>query len=183
MMKMIFRPEKVIIKSIFQENMKKKSFKISLEKPFSKKENLKFFYSSLFPSMISFQSMLVASIEDAPRKYLFQLINREQHFVTALQYGMQRFANPLQERRDLISPTDHRTLFQNIEEILRLSEDILEQLIPDEYEPQLMFASRVYLSKSTAFCAAYKKYCNGLKRADCVLVSGVFSVLAFLLIV
>lgn len=91
--------------------------------------------------------------------------------MTALQYGMQRFANPLQERRDLISPTDHRTLFQNIEEILRLSEDILEQLIPDEYEPQLLFASRVYLSKSTAFCAAYKKYCNGLKRADCVLVS------------
>lgn len=115
--------------------------------------------------------MLATSIEDAPRKYLYQLINREQHFVTALQYGMHRFATPLQERRDLISPTDHRTLFQNIEEILRLSEDILEQLIPDEHEPQLTFASRVYLSKSTAFCAAYKKYCNGLKRADCVLVS------------
>ncbi|XP_055305800.1 uncharacterized protein LOC129570279 isoform X2 [Sitodiplosis mosellana] len=117
------------------------------------------------------EAMLVTSIEDSPRKYLYQLINREQHFVTALQYGMQRFVSPLQERRDLISPTDHRTLFQNIEEILRLSEDILEQLIPDEHEPQLMFASRVYLSKSTAFCAAYKKYCNGLKRADCVLVN------------
>lgn len=115
--------------------------------------------------------MLVSTIEDAPRKYLYQLINREQHFVTALQFGMHRFATPLLERRDLISPTDHRTLFQNIEEILRLSEDILEQLMPDDHEPQLQFASRVYLSKSTAFCAAYKKYCNGLKRADCVLVS------------
>lgn len=113
----------------------------------------------------------MSNIEDSPRKYLYQLINREQHCVTALQYGMQRFASPLAERRDLISPTDHRTLFQNIEEILRIAEDILEQLIPDEHEPQLQFASRVYLTKSTAFCAAYKKYCNGLKRADCVLVS------------
>lgn len=117
------------------------------------------------------QSILPSSADDAPRKYLYQLINREQHFVTALQYGVQRFASALQERRDLISPTDHRTLFQNIEEILRLSEDILEQLIPDEHEPQITFASRVYLSKSTAFCVAYKKYCNGLKRADCVLVN------------
>lgn len=116
----------------------------------------------------------MSNIEDSPRKYLYQLINREQHFVTALQYGMQRFASPLAERRDLISPTDHRTLFQNIEEILRIAEDILEQLIPDEHEPQLQFASRVYLTKSTAFCAAYKKYCNGLKRADCVLVSSRF---------
>ncbi|EDX16934.1 GD16368 [Drosophila simulans] len=33
------------------------------------------------------------------------------------------------------------------------------------------FASRVYLSKTTAICAAYKKYCNGIKRADCVLVN------------
>lgn len=115
--------------------------------------------------------MLLTSIDDAPRKYLYQLINREQHFVTALQYGMQRFATPLLERRDLISPTDHRTLFQNIDEILRLSEDILDQLVIEDQEPQLLFAARVYLSKSTAFCAAYKKYCNGLKRADCVLVS------------
>lgn len=118
-----------------------------------------------------YQSILLTSTEDAPRKYLYQLINREQHFVTALQYGMQRFVSPLQERRDLISPTDHRTLFQNIEEILRLAEDIVEQIMIDNHEPQLLFAARVYLSKSTAFCAAYKKYCNGLKRADCVLVS------------
>lgn len=109
--------------------------------------------------------------EDIPRKYLYQLINREQHFVTALQFGIQRFTSALQERHDLISATDHRTLFQNIEEILRLSEDILEQIMSDDQEPQVQFSSRIYLSKSTTFCAAYKKYCNGLKRADCVLVS------------
>lgn len=115
--------------------------------------------------------MLPSTIEDSPRKYLHQLINREQHFVTALQFGIQRFVAPMQERRDLISSTDHRTLFQNIEEIERLSEDIVEQLIADDHEPSILFASRVYLTKSNAFCAAYKKYCNGIKRADCVLVN------------
>lgn len=83
---------------------------------------------------------------------------------------MHRFVAPLQERAELISQSDHRTLFQNLEEILRLSEDILEQLVTEDQDPQLNFASRVYMSKSTAICAAYKRYCNGLKRADCVLV-------------
>lgn len=112
------------------------------------------------------------SIDEPARRYLYQLINREQHFVSALQFGQQRFAAALLERNDLISQSDHRTLFQNIEEIMRLSEDILEQLVNDDQEPpQVNFASRVYHSKSTAFCAAYKKYCNGIKRADCVLVT------------
>ncbi|KAJ6633205.1 hypothetical protein Bhyg_15502, partial [Pseudolycoriella hygida] len=111
------------------------------------------------------------SLDDVPRRFLYQLINSEQHFVTAIQYGMQRFVAPLQERHDLISHSDHRTLFQNLEEILRLSEDILEQLVTEDQDPQLNFASRVYMSKSTAICAAYKRYCNGLKRADCVLVN------------
>lgn len=93
---------------------------------------------------------------------------------------MQRFVSPLQERIDLISPSDHRTLFQNLEEILRLSEDILEQLITEDQDPQLNFSSRVYASKSTAICAAYKRYCNGLKRADCVLVRNHFPFSYFL---
>lgn len=66
---------------------------------------------------------------------------------------------------------DHRTLFQNIEELVQLSEDILEQILQNEHDPQMHFVSRVYLSKSMALSAAYKKYCNGIKRSDCVLVS------------
>ncbi|XP_037038214.1 uncharacterized protein LOC119075772 isoform X1 [Bradysia coprophila] len=117
------------------------------------------------------ESIAPHSADDVPRRFLYQLINSEQHFVTAIQYGIQRFVAPLQERSDLISASDHRSLFQNLEEILRLSEDILEQLVTEDQDPQLNFASRVYVSKSTAICAAYKRYCNGLKRADCVLVN------------
>jgi RhoGEF domain len=104
------------------------------------------------------------------RRYLIQLINREQHFISAMNFGMERFVTPMKERKDLISTNDHRTLYQNIDELVQLSEDILEQLLQNDHDPQIHFASRVYLSKSMAICAAYKKYCNGLKRADCVLV-------------
>ncbi|GAB0094975.1 hypothetical protein DMENIID0001_103010 [Sergentomyia squamirostris] len=117
------------------------------------------------------ESILPQSGDDQRRRYLYQLISREQHFVNALQFGMQRFTSPLRERKDLISPSDHRTLFQNIDELQRISEDILEQLVQDDIEPQVHYASRVYMSKTTAICVAYKKYCNGLKRADCVLVN------------
>lgn len=104
------------------------------------------------------------------KRYLIQLINREQHFVSAINFGVERFVLQMKERKDLISANDHRTLYQNIDELLQLSEDILEQLLQNDHDPQIHFASRVYLSKTTAICAAYKKYCNGLKRADCVLV-------------
>ncbi|XP_037900466.1 serine-rich adhesin for platelets-like isoform X2 [Glossina fuscipes] len=120
---------------------------------------------------VTFSKESIAPISDNRRKFLLQLISREQNFMSALHFGMQRFVQPLQERKDLITPNDHRTLFQNIDELLRISEDILEQLCHDDQEPQMNFASRVYLSKTTAICAAYKKYCNGIKRADCVLVN------------
>ncbi|XP_023175259.2 uncharacterized protein LOC111602435 [Drosophila hydei] len=122
---------------------------------------------------VTFSKESIVPITDNRRRFLLQLISREQNFTAALHFGVQRFVQPLQDRKDLISPNDHRTLFQNIDELLRIAEDILEQLCSNEQEqePHMNFASRVYLSKTTAICAAYKKYCNGIKRADCVLVN------------
>ncbi|XP_051860720.1 pneumococcal serine-rich repeat protein isoform X2 [Drosophila albomicans] len=122
---------------------------------------------------VTFSKESIVPITDNRRRFLLQLISREQNFTAALHFGLQRFVQPLVERKDLISPNDHRTLFQNIDELLRIAEDILEQLCSNdqEQEPHMNFASRVYLSKTTAICAAYKKYCNGIKRADCVLVN------------
>lgn len=119
---------------------------------------------------IHFQS-IAQTPDSLRRRYLIQLINREQHFISAINFGIERFVLTLKERKDLISVNDHRTLFQNIDELLQISEDILEQLLQNDNDPQIHYASRVYLSKTTAICAAYKKYCNGLKRADCVLVN------------
>ncbi|XP_032582166.1 uncharacterized protein LOC6616148 isoform X3 [Drosophila sechellia] len=123
---------------------------------------------------VTFSKESIVPITDNRRRFLLQLISREQNFTAALHFGVDRFVQPLGERKDLISPNDHRTLFQNIDELLRIAEDILEQLCSSDQqdqEPHMNFASRVYLSKTTAICAAYKKYCNGIKRADCVLVN------------
>ncbi|XP_050092653.1 uncharacterized protein LOC126575807 [Anopheles aquasalis] len=123
------------------------------------------------PQVTFSKESIVHQFTDHRRKLLHQLINREQHFINAINFGIERFVNPLRERKDLISSNDHKTLFQNIDELSRISEDILEQVIQNETEFRIHFASRVYLSKSTAICVAYRKYCNGLKKADCVLVN------------
>ncbi|CAF4837461.1 unnamed protein product [Pieris macdunnoughi] len=118
---------------------------------------------------------------DGRKRSLLAVIAREQHFTTCLQFGLVRFVTPLAERADLIAPSDHQLLFQNIEEIFRLSEEILEQVVQDDGEIQTSTVVAVYLQKTSVFLSLYKKYCLGLKRADCVLVkkskdpSGAFS--------
>ncbi|KAM3956262.1 LOW QUALITY PROTEIN: protostome-specific GEF [Aphomia sociella] len=118
---------------------------------------------------------------DGRKRALLAVVAREQHYATCLQFGLVRFVSPLAERADLIAPNDHQLLFQNIEEIFRLSEDILDQIVQDDSEIQTSTVVAVYLQKTPVFLSLYKKYCLGLKRADCVLVkkskdpSGAFS--------
>ncbi|XP_059056507.1 uncharacterized protein LOC131850326 [Achroia grisella] len=118
---------------------------------------------------------------DGRKRALLAVIAREQHYATCLQFGLVRFVSPLAERADLIAPSDHQLLFQNIEEIFRLSEDVLDQIVQDDGEIQSSTVVAVYLQKTPVFLSLYRKYCLGLKRADCVLVkkskdpSGAFS--------
>lgn len=56
-------------------------------------------------------------------------------------------------------------------QIFRLSGEILEQVVQDDGEIQTSTVVAVYLQKTSVFLSLYKKYCLGLKRADCVLVS------------
>ncbi|XP_048004720.1 uncharacterized protein LOC125240727 isoform X2 [Leguminivora glycinivorella] len=122
-----------------------------------------------------------APTADSRKRALLAVVAREQHYATCLQFGLVRFVSPLAERADLIAPNDHQLLFQNLEEILRLSEDILDQVVQDDGEIQTSTVVAVYLQKASVFLSLYKKYCLGLKRADCVLVkkskdpSGAFS--------
>ena len=49
-----------------------------------------------------------------------ELTEFEQEFVDLMQFGIQRYSNPL--RRQFVSPTEHVTLFQNAERLISLSE-------------------------------------------------------------
>lgn len=58
--------------------------------------------------------------EDARRRQLCQLVEKEQEFAVAMQFGMLRFQQPLAERRDLISSNEHSQLFQNAQEVIEI---------------------------------------------------------------
>ncbi|CAH2989797.1 unnamed protein product [Chilo suppressalis] len=130
---------------------------------------------------VTFSKEMPGLSTDGRKRALLAVVAREQHYATCLQFGLVRFVSPLAERADLIAPNDHLLLFQNIEEIFRLSEDILDQVVQDDGEIQTSTVVAVYLQKTPVFLSLYKKYCLGLKRADCVLVkkskdpSGAFS--------
>ncbi|XP_049804965.1 uncharacterized protein LOC126248203 [Schistocerca nitens] len=109
--------------------------------------------------------------EDARRQAVYQLMYKEQHFAGVLQFGVSRFLLPLSERKDLLSSNEHQTLFQNCEELLRLTEDILEQLVQDDAEQCAPGIGRVYLRKLNVLTNSYKRYLVGLKAADCLLVA------------
>ncbi|XP_025832113.1 uncharacterized protein LOC108734687 isoform X2 [Agrilus planipennis] len=107
--------------------------------------------------------------EEARRKTLYQIINKEQAYVTELQFGTNRFLFPLAERRDILSPMEHRILFQNLEEILKISEDILDNIVQEDGEQSIQNVPFAFYRKLAEFTTAYRKYCSGIKKADCVL--------------
>ncbi|XP_034234043.1 serine-rich adhesin for platelets [Thrips palmi] len=111
------------------------------------------------------------SKEEARKRSVYQLLSKEQSYSLALQFGVSRFLVPLAERRDLITPPEHQTLFQNIQEILRITEDVLERLIHEDGEPLVNSVAQVYMAVCPQMTVAYHRYCSGLKAADALLVN------------
>ncbi|XP_025602970.2 uncharacterized protein LOC105691992 isoform X2 [Athalia rosae] len=90
-----------------------------------------------------------------------ELAIRETRYCTSLKSGHVRFTVPLSERRDILSAADHLILFQNLDELLKLSEEIQEAGGTVE----------CYLSKVPRIIAIYRRYLSGLQRACCLLVA------------
>ncbi|KAK3928866.1 Rho guanine nucleotide exchange factor 17 [Frankliniella fusca] len=109
--------------------------------------------------------------DEARKRTVYQLLSKEQSYSLALQFGVSRFLVPLSERRDLIQPAEHQTLFQNIQEILRITEEVLERLIQEDGEPLVSSVAQVYMGVCPRMTLAYHRYCSGLRAADALLVS------------
>ncbi|XP_044757092.1 uncharacterized protein LOC123315465 [Coccinella septempunctata] len=109
--------------------------------------------------------------EENRKRTMYQLINKEQQYATGLQFAVTRFVSALAERNDLITPSEHKILFQNSEEILRITEDIIDNLVQEDGELRINALCRTYHSKTKELCSAYKRYCSGIKKADCVLAN------------
>lgn len=56
-------------------------------------------------------------------------------------------------------------------QILRITEDLIDSLVQEDGEILINSLCRTYLSKTREMCSAYKRYCSGIKRADCVLAN------------
>lgn len=54
---------------------------------------------------------------------------------------------------------------------MRITEDILDTLVHDDGDYQTHLLLRTYHSKLGEMTAAYKRYCSGIKKADCVLAN------------
>ncbi|CAL7948000.1 unnamed protein product [Xylocopa violacea] len=96
---------------------------------------------------------------DAPPEE--ELSVREARYWGILKSGHTRFVTPLAERRDVLSAADYLTLFQNLDELLKISEEIRDEGGGVES----------YLCRVPRITAAYRRYLSGLQRACCLLVA------------
>ncbi|XP_015596759.1 uncharacterized protein LOC107268470 isoform X2 [Cephus cinctus] len=96
---------------------------------------------------------------DAPPEE--ELSVRETRYWSTLKSGHSRFLAPLAERRDVLSAADHLILFQNMDELVKISEEIRDE----------GGGVKCYLSRIPKITAAYRRYLSGLQRACCLLVA------------
>ncbi|XP_059484635.1 uncharacterized protein LOC132202026 isoform X3 [Neocloeon triangulifer] len=118
---------------------------------------------------VTFSTEAVLSADEARKRAVYQLLQRLQNFALSMRFGVDRFLVPLADRKDLLSSQDHFTLFQNSEELVMLTEEMLDQLVTEDTEAIGQNLGKVYVNKVQALTNAYRKYCLGLKRADCLL--------------
>ena len=90
-----------------------------------------------------------------------ELAVRETRYWSILKSGQSRFLVPLADRRDVLSTTDYNILFQNLEELVKISEEIRDE----------GGGVDCYLARVPRITAAYRRYLSGLQRACCLLVA------------
>lgn len=78
------------------------------------------FYIILLNNLRFFQKP-TSNPEENRKKAMYQLISKEQQYATGFQFAMTRFVSALAERKDLITPLEHRILFQNCEEVRKVA--------------------------------------------------------------
>jgi len=107
----------------------------------------------------SFEQVFPSLAPDAPPEE--ELTVRETRYWGVLKSGHTRFMVPLCERRDVLSTADYLILFQNLDELLKLSEEIRDE----------GGGVDSYLCRVPKITAAYRRYLSGLQRACCLLVA------------
>ncbi|XP_050428180.1 uncharacterized protein LOC126838097 isoform X2 [Adelges cooleyi] len=119
---------------------------------------------------VTFTSENLSENVDSQLRWIHQLLTAEQQFVLCLQFGIGRYLLPMAERKDLLKSKEHAFLFQNVQELLRITEDTLERIIDNDWKHLARNMCKVYVKKIDRLNAAYYKYCKGIIQADSLLV-------------
>ncbi|XP_076232377.1 protostome-specific GEF [Calliopsis andreniformis] len=125
------------------------SMSVSLQQPIGGGQHAVAFTAEVFPNLAP----------DAPPEE--ELSVRETRYWGILKSGHTRFMAPLAERRDVLSAADYLILFQNLDELLKISEEIRDE----------GGGIDSYLCRVPRITAAYRRYLSGLQRACCLLVA------------
>ncbi|XP_043254645.1 uncharacterized protein LOC122398629 [Colletes gigas] len=125
------------------------SMNVSLQQPIGGGQPAVAFSAEVFPNLAP----------DAPPEE--ELSVRESRYWGVLKSGHTRFMAPMAERRDVLSAADYMILFQNLDELLKISEEIRDE----------GGGVDSYFCRVPRITAAYRRYLSGLQRACCLLVA------------
>ncbi|XP_050702250.1 uncharacterized protein LOC126988248 isoform X2 [Eriocheir sinensis] len=100
---------------------------------------------------------------------VFQAINSEQAFSNACRFGVERYLIPLTFRGDLITSTQHQTLFGNMDQLMDLSETLVDSLMGNADEAIGDRVGLAYYQLIEEVVQQYTTYLAGLPEGDQVL--------------
>ena len=94
------------------------------------------------------------------------LIHAENKFISLMHRGVLRFSRPLSY--GILSSSEHKTLFQNVEKLLAISEFHLKQLSDSwtKSKETIRLVGKIYRSQLSTLCESYLTYFLGLSAAD-----------------
>lgn len=102
---------------------------------------------------------------------IYSLINCEQAFSNACRFGLERYLIPLKFRSDLVTPRQHEVLFNNLDQLMDLSETLVDRLMGNDDDNIGDQVGRAYYMLIDELADHYSNYLRGLPEADKVLVN------------
>nr|XP_045616720.1 regulator of G-protein signaling 3-like [Procambarus clarkii] len=100
---------------------------------------------------------------------IYSLINCEQAFSNSCRFGLERYLIPLKFRSDLVTQTQHDVLFNNLDQLMDLSETLVDRLMGNDDDNIGDQVGRAYYMLIEELSEHYRRYLGGLPEADKVL--------------
>ncbi|XP_069983836.1 uncharacterized protein, partial [Penaeus vannamei] len=100
---------------------------------------------------------------------IYTLINCEQAFSHTCRFGLERYLIPLKFRSDLITQRQHDLLFNNMEQLVDLAENLVDRLMGNDGDSIGDQVGLSYYALVEELAENYSLYLEGLPEADKIL--------------